>query len=467
MNNEEMKDEENLENSDTSNKDKVETSKEGKKPVRRGRKPKEVKDSSSEVQTEVQTSQEEKQVNINNKTEEVEDNKTKDAVYEEYLKKEEPVFTPPIDEKRPKERKSNRGLLYLLVFFLGIALTIGGIYIFKDELFQGSSSGNGICYTACENRVTINENGISDSVDKIYDAVVLVQNYVNEQLYSTGTGFVYKVDSKYGYLLTNYHVIKNNDSIRLVMSDDTVVDATYLGGDQYMDIAVLRIDKQYVKKVAEIGSSSDMKLGDTVFTVGTPVDYQFRGTVTRGILSGKDRLVTVSLDDNNNYVMKVLQTDAAINPGNSGGPLVNSNGEVIGINSSKLVTTEIEGMGFAIPIDDIVDKLETFEKGEEIERPLLGISMVNATETYTLYRLGIMLDEDITSGVVVVAVQSGSSADGVFEKGDVITKVDGVEVKSDAYLKYELFKHEVGDTITITFRRGKDERSVQVTLKES
>ena len=452
MNNEEMKDEENLENSDTSNKDKVETSKEGKKPVRRGRKPKEVKDSSSEVQTEVQTSQEEKQVNINNKTEEVEDNKTKDAVYEEYLKKEEPVFTPPIDEKRPKERKSNRGLLYLLVFFLGIALTIGGIYIFKDELFQGSSSGNGICYTACENRVTINENGISDSVDKIYDAVVLVQNYVNEQLYSTGTGFVYKVDSKYGYLLTNYHVIKNNDSIRLVMSDDTVVDATYLGGDQYMDIAVLRIDKQYVKKVAEIGSSSDMKLGDTVFTVGTP---------------GKDRLVTVSLDDNNNYVMKVLQTDAAINPGNSGGPLVNSNGEVIGINSSKLVTTEIEGMGFAIPIDDIVDKLETFEKGEEIERPLLGISMVNATETYTLYRLGIMLDEDITSGVVVVAVQSGSSADGVFEKGDVITKVDGVEVKSDAYLKYELFKHEVGDTITITFRRGKDERSVQVTLKES
>jgi len=369
-----------------------------------------------------------------------------------------------------KERKRSYVWVYFLVFFLGIGVTFGAFYVFRDS-FIGSSSSNGACYTSCENKVTINEAGISDAVDKIYDAVVLVENYRSESLYATGTGFVYKVDSKYGYLLTNYHVIADHTNLKVIMSDDSEVNAKYVGGDTYLDIAVLTIPKDAVKKVAEIGSSTDSKLGDTVFTVGTPVDYEYRGTVTRGILSGKDRLVSVSSSSNtssstDSYIAKVLQTDAAINPGNSGGPLVNSNGEVIGINSLKIVKDEIEGMGFAIAIEDVMSHIDVLEKGDSIVRPYLGISMLNATDTYALYRNGIMIDKDITSGVVVVSTTSDGSVGKLLKKGDVILKMDDVEVKNSAYLRYELFKHNVGDKVSITYRRDGKTSKIQIVLKK-
>lgn len=373
-----------------------------------------------------------------------------------------------VEAVKRKNKAKNNISINILVFFLGVLATIGGIYLFKDELFKGKSSSNGICYTACENKITINEKGISDAVDKIYDAVVLVENYKNDKVYSTGTGFVYKVDNKYGYILTNYHVINGNTSINILLSDDTKVEAKYLGGDEYIDVAILAIDKDKVLGVAEIGNSTTTKLGDTLFTVGTPVDYEYRGTVTRGILSGKDRLVSVSSSSSNSsdsFVMKVLQTDAAINPGNSGGPLVNSNGEVIGINSLKLAKEEIEGMGFAIPIEDVMVHIETFENGEKIKRPVLGISMINVGEKYALYQAGINVDTKITEGVVVVSVVDNSSVDGTLKAGDVITKINDEEVSNVAYLRYELFKHTIGDKIKITFIRNGNTQTKEVTLR--
>ena len=235
---------------------------------------------------------------------------------------------------------------HIFIFMLGAFVAVGGLYLYKDKLFDFVDSSNGACYTSCQNKVTITDKGIADAVDKVYKSVVLIQNYKNDKLYSTGTGFVYKVDSKNGYVLSNYHVVNGASKLKIVRSDDKVIDATYVSGDEYLDVAVLKIDSSSVLAVAEIGSGTNARLGDTVFTVGTPVDYQYRGTVTRGILSGKDRLVSLSLSSSNSnvddYVLKVLQTDASINPGNSGGPLVDSNGKVIGINSLKIVKSEIE-----------------------------------------------------------------------------------------------------------------------------
>lgn len=331
----------------------------------------------------------------------------------------------------------------------------------------GTSGGNVV--TRNDTQV-YEKNSLAAAVDKIYDAVAMVSAYQNDTLTSTGSAFVYKTDDNYGYLLTNYHVIDGADSVTLTMSDDTEAEATVLGGDEYLDLAVLRVDRSNVSMVANIGTSEDMNLGDTVFTVGTPMGEEYRGTVTSGILSGKDRMVSVSVSNSNSndWVMRVLQFDASINPGNSGGPLLNANGEVIGICSLKLVDDEIEGMGFAIPIEYAMNHIESLENGEEISWPVLGVSMVNVSDTASLYRNGINIDRNITEGVVVVQAERGSGAyEAGLTTGDVITAIDGKKVEDSAYLRYELYQHQAGDTIEITYIRDGREHTTNVTLSAS
>lgn len=320
----------------------------------------------------------------------------------------------------------------------------------------------------CSNDIKIDDTGISLAVGEIYDATVTIQNYKGTSLYSSGSGFVYKKDESYGYILTNHHVIEGATDIKVTMSNDDIVDGKVLGSDQYLDLAVVQIDAKNVIQIAKIGDSNDSNLGDTVFTVGTPVSYEYRGTVTRGTLSGKNRMVSVSVDSTNDFIMKVLQIDAAINPGNSGGPLVNVEGKVIGINSLKLVEDKVEGMGFAIPIEYAMDYVDEFEQGKSIERPLIGINMLNVSDTYSLFRQGIMLDSSIESGVVIVSVSDGSGAQKAgLKKGDVIVKIGNSDVKNSAYLKYELFKYKVGETVLLTYNRDGKIETAKVTLTQA
>ncbi len=360
-----------------------------------------------------------------------------------------------------------------LVIYLFVAFVLGGLVMYyiaiNTNVYQENTNGNSqnSC-KACSGTVIVNDGSLSASVEKVYDAVMMIENYKNDSLTSTGSGFVYKTDDKYGYVLTNHHVIAGATKIVLIRSDDKKIDGTVLGSDEYLDLAVVRIAKSDVLDVAVIGTSEKSKIGDPVFTIGSPIGYEFRGTVTDGILSGKDRLVTVSLSGNtSDWVMKVLQTNAAVNPGNSGGPLINATGEVIGIVSLKLVQTEVENMGFAIPIEYAMTHIENLENNKTIVRPMLGISMLNATDTYALYRSGIMLDKNITSGVVVVEVtgESGASKSNL-KKGDVITKLNNEEVDNIAYLRYELYKYNAGDTITLTYIRDGKEKTTKVKLTE-
>lgn len=316
----------------------------------------------------------------------------------------------------------------------------------------------------------IEEQTTFDAIDKVYDAVVVVETFVNNRKSSTGTGFVYKKDDKYGYIITNNHVISGSSKVEIIMADGDRVAATVLGGDDIGDIAVLSIPSSYVIKVAEIGNTDSVKVGSTVFAIGAPMGSEYSGTTTRGCISAKDRFVTFSSDETsaNEILMKVIQTDAAINPGNSGGPLINLAGQVIGITSLKLVQEEIEGIGFAIPIEDAIEYVDQLEKGEEIKRPVLGVQLIDIDDTYALFYSDIRVDKSIKSGVVIQDVIDGSAASlAGLKKGDVITKVGNVEVDDKAELRYQLYKYSVGDKLKISYNRSGDIKEVVVTLKGS
>ena len=345
----------------------------------------------------------------------------------------------------------------VLVFFVGCMVMYGVVYRFPN-LFSK---------TILEKNVTVTDLGIADSVEKVYDAVVIVSTYKGDALYATGTGFVYKKDDKIAYLLTNNHVISEGNKITVTFTDGKVVEADVVGNDLLSDIAVLSVADKEIISVAELGSSNDLRVGDTAFTVGAPLDNAYSWTVTRGIISGKDRMVEVELSSTSgDYVMKVLQTDAAINSGNSGGPLCNANGEVVGITSLKLINESIEGMGFAIPIETAIEYAEKLINGEEITQPYMGISMVNVADAYYNIQYYTMLSKyNITSGVVILSVEKDSAAyKAGLEEGDVIIKVNDDSVKSIGYFRYYLYNYEPGDKVKITYIRDGKEKVTTVTL---
>lgn len=349
------------------------------------------------------------------------------------------------------------GVILVVAFFLGALGTLALVRFYPMTVTEN--------VTKTIKDVTVNENGIADAVEKVYDSVVTIETYKKEKLYATGTGFVYKNEKNKGYVLTNNHVIENGDSIRVVFTNGTSVEASVVGSDKYSDIAVLTVGSDKIISVAEIGDSASSRVGDTVFAVGAPIDSSaYSWTVTRGILSGKDRMVEVSLTGSSisDWVMSVMQTDAAINSGNSGGPLSNSNGQVIGITSMKLASSSIEGMGFAIPIEDALSYAERFEKGETIERPYMGVSMYNLSD------LPIRVSAPVTSGVYIDTVEKGSPADEAgFKSGDIIVKLGDADIKSLAYLKYQLYKHNVGDKVVVSYYRGEELKTAEIHLSKA
>ena len=344
--------------------------------------------------------------------------------------------------------------------FLGVFLAYGIIYKFPT-LFHET-------ITKIERDVTVTDEGIADAVENVYDSVVVVSTYVDKNVYAGGSGFVYKTDNKESYIITNHHVIADGNNYKVTYTDGEVLEATLLGSDQYTDIAVLKVKTKEMANAVKIGKTETLRVGDTTFTVGAPLDNVYSWTVTRGIISGKERLVEVSVDNsyNSDYIMNVLQTDAAVNSGNSGGPLCNSNGEVIGVISAKISSTGVEGMGFAIPIEIAMEKAEQIINGESSEYPYLGVSMASIDDVKRepkYYRY--ISSYDITEGVMVIDVQKNSAAaDAKLQTGDVITKINDKNITNVAYLRYELYKYKVGDVIKVTYIRDGKEAIVDIKL---
>ena len=364
-----------------------------------------------------------------------------------------------------KENKNKSNIIVIIVAVLlsFVSGTVGAFLVITNVPSVSKNIVENV------SKLEYNETSIADSVDKVKDAVVVVMSYKNNIQISTGTGFVYKKDGDTSYIMTNNHVIDGADKVQLILDNGNIIDATVVGGETYSDIAVLTSTSDKLTTVIEIGDSSESRVGDTVFTVGSPMGEEYRGTVTKGTLSGKDRLVAVSFSGTtSDYYMKVLQTDAAINPGNSGGPLLNINGEVIGVNSLKLVEDEIEGMGFAIPIEDALNYAETLESGNTVERPYVGIGMLDITDQYYLWQNGISIPNNITEGVAILTVENNSPASNAgIQKGDIIIKLNDTDISSVAEFRYELYKHNVGDTINITYIRDGKENTAKVTLGKS
>lgn len=348
----------------------------------------------------------------------------------------------------------------ITTFFIGCASMYMIIRTYPLNMSNINNNTNVV-----DRKFTVSEIGLSTGINNVYDSVVVVQNYKNDKSNGIGSGFIYNND---GYIMTNSHVIEGASNIKVMFMSGDAVDATIIGDDEYADIAVIKIDKKYVTKVATLGSSESINVGDTVFTIGSPISSEYYGTVTRGILSGKNRLVNVTVESSNDWIMNVMQTDAAINPGNSGGPLCNANGDVIGINSMKLVQSQVEGMGFAIPIEDAISYANMIVNGEKIKRSYLGLRMVNVSSTYNFANEDIKIDSKVISGVAIIEIlKDGPCNNTGLKKGDVITKIGDYKIKTVAELRYHLYKYKPNDKINIVVNRNGKVMSYKVTLGTS
>ncbi len=413
----------------------------------------------------------------------------------------------------PNSNKNKSGLMKKLGIgiaggLIGGSLAFGGLYAVTDmgnnnntttsELTPEDNSGD----TKVSN-VNVNVNSdITKAVDKVQNAVVSVINMQSASqntsgLYgglfdergqngnsdsdtadgdadlvaaSEGSGVVYKKDGDTAYIVTNNHVVSGAQGLEIVLHDGTKVQGELVGTDSYTDLAVIKVKSDKIDAVAEFGNSDSLKIGEPAIAIGSPLGSDYANSVTQGIISSVNRNITNQNDDGETININAIQTDAAINPGNSGGPLVNIEGQIIGINSVKIVqssdSVSVEGMGFAIPSNDVVNIINQLEKDGKVTRPALGVTMVDMTNISTQQREQILkTPEDLTTGVVIRSVQTATPAEEAgLEKYDVITEIDGEAIETTTDLQSALYNKKVGDTMEITYYRQDKKQTATVKL---
>lgn len=395
------------------------------------------------------------------------------------------------DQKRSSKKDKKHGpggfgkfVAGLLVVSIAGGVSLGAGYAFTaplaNKLYEdkygitptvpennGDSSTSYAQATGYVTPLSVN-NSIADIAESVGPSVVSINNNKVVTTWAgefnqagLGSGVIFKVDDEKVYIISNAHVVEGASTLTVTFLGNSKVKADIVGYDTVTDIAVVSVDKADIPaevlpkiKPAKLGDNSQLRVGDLAIAIGTPIDEAYENTVTVGVVSALDRQINLT-----DQKLNLIQTDAAINPGNSGGALVGPTGEVVGINTIKLVDSEIEGMGFAIPINDVKPIVEELMASGSIARPVLGIVGENLTEELGNYW-------DIPVGIVVVQVQPGSSADiAGLKQGDVILEFDGQRISTMEELKAILLDKTVGDQVKVKIARGSQKATVDVKLQ--
>ncbi len=390
---------------------------------------------------------------------------------------------PPFTPKEPK--KNGKGVLKALAVIVCVALvltTVGfagyGIYSIitpRVVVDNDSTVTPGGDVSANVPNIVINNNPensgevVSEGgklsgtaiFEKVSPSIVGVLSYQSADSSNAGTGSGVII-SEDGYIVTNAHVVEGGQLIEVVLSNNERYKAKVIGSDTRTDLAVIKIDAKNLV-VATLGNSDELKSGEVVYAIGNPGGLEFANSISNGIVSGVNRLVT----SETGYTMQYVQTTAAINPGNSGGALVNEYGYVVGICSAKIADVEYEGIGFAIPMTQAKDILDSLaEYGFVKGRPRLGITFSLVSNNYALYY-------STPTGVMIEGIDKNSSAyTAGLRAGDIVTKFDGVKIDSTSQILQLMAEHKPGDVITLSvFRRpGRNQPDqtfdIKVTLDE-
>ena len=379
------------------------------------------------------------------------------------------------------KKVGNIALIFVVGFLGGI---LGTFLTLKTSHSSTSNTESKQVHSTTVKTAYKNTTTTSEAVDKVKNAVVSVITYSDSsnqgmfekeenpdsQISSEGSGVIYKKEGKYAYLVTNTHVINGAKKVDILLADGNKVPGEVVGSDVYSDIAVVRISADKAKAVAEFGDSNQLTVGETAIAIGSPLGTDYANSVTQGIISSQGRNVKLKADNGQNISTRALQTDAAINPGNSGGPLINIQGQVIGITSSKISNngqTSVEGMGFAIPANDVVNIIKQLEEKGKVVRPALGIQMMDLSNLSTSDLSQLKLPEKISGGVLVRSTLENMPASDKLQRYDVITKIDDTDIESTADLQSALYSHQINDTIKVTFYRDGKQQTTSIKLTKS
>lgn len=383
-------------------------------------------------------------------------------------------------------------LVSLVAGLLGGGIAVGGYNWYEN---RNVTSNNSLGTTKTSNIKVDVSSQTTKAFKSVKNAVVSVEAYSSsstsdslEAIFgnsskgettstSEGSGVIYKKSGNTAFIVTNNHVVSGSNKIEIILASGKKVSATEVGHDAVSDLAVLKINAKDVKQVASFGDSDNIQVGETALAIGSPLGSQYATSLTEGIISAKKRTIDVT-DSSGNATGQatVIQTDAAINPGNSGGPLINLAGQVIGINSMKLSSTgtssygsdstSVEGMGFAIPSNEVVKIINQLVKNGKVSRPALGVAVVDLSNISSSDQSSTLkLPSSVTEGVVIASVESDSPLKNTdIKKYDVITKVNGKKISDVATLKEVLYKHKLGDTISIEYYHEGNKKTANVKL---